>query len=89
MALPESNLRNGVILGYNVYFSEMEIGHHSLEEFNKTVFRKDPSDGITKTSIEGLKPFTWYQFKAVAFTSVGEGNRTNQFLYIQTFEDGK
>ena len=88
MALPESNKRNGIILGYNVYFSERKSGYHSLG-FNKTVLRRHRSDETTKTFIYGLKPFTWYGFEAVAFTSVGEGNRTNQFLYILTFEDGK
>ena len=89
MMIPEKDKCNGVILGYVVYFSERNYGHLPHKEYNKTVPRNDSIDGSTKATIEGLKAFMWYQFEAVAFTSGGEGNRTNQFIYILTLEDGK
>ena len=89
MMTPEKEKCNGVILGFVIYFSERNYDHLPYKEYNKTVQRNDSGDGITKATIEGLKAFTWYQFEAVAFTSAGEGNKTNHFIYILTFEDGE
>ena len=89
MKVPTKDKCNGIILGYVVYFSEKQHDYLQFTEYNKTVLRNDNVEGFTRTSIYGLKAYTWYQFETVAFTSIGEGNRTSQVLYILTFEDGK
>ena len=89
MMPPNAEISNGIITGYVIYISEKTNGELTFEEFNYTVPRNDEIAGFTKASIRGLKPFTWYQFEMVAYTIVGEGNRTHEFHYIQTFEDGE
>ena len=86
MRRPLFGHRNGVIEGYVVYYSEKSSDTVPSNEMQMTAKRGDKT--YTTAFIRGLKPFSLYQFEVVAYTSAGEGNRTYQFVYIQTFEDG-
>ena len=86
MRRPAQDFRNGVIEGYVVYYSEKSSDAVPSNEMQMTTKRGDAK--YTTAFVRGLKPFSFYQFEVVAYTSAGEGNRTYQFVYIQTFEDG-
>ena len=86
MRQPLSSLKNGITKGYVIYYSEKTSSAVPSNEMEMNVKRGD--EKYTNVLVRGLKPFSFYQFEVVAYTSAGEGNRTYQFVYIQTFEDG-
>ena len=72
---PSPDQINGVIIGYNINFTELETGvvsHLILEQ--------------TEAVIGPLHPHYTYNFTIVAFTLVGSGPTT--YVIVQTNEDG-
>ena len=82
--IPES-LRNGVILGYRIFYKPLNT---SLHKYNRAPRAVDPSavygaepgekwkevnSTTYHTDIAELKDYSWYQIRIGAFTSVGLG----------------
>lgn len=72
-------LRNGIVVGYRVYFWEQSVGQSS-----------ETNNSTTESVIllEGLEKYTVYCGQIVAYTRIGEGPRS-PVECIRTFEDGK
>lgn len=63
---PPTNAINGKLLGYRVYYYSTK----NLEQvFNRTVTKADERNA----TLTGLRKFTSYRVRVVAFTRVGEG----------------
>lgn len=63
-----SNLRNGVIKGYKIFYKS-EAEEERFEDIDDaTVFQK---------LLGGLFANTWYNISMVAYTKVGDGVRSN------------
>ena len=69
--------QNGIIRGYNVYYSEKD----QLKELRKQTTS-------TNTIITGLKPRTDYCIKVTGYTKAGESPEGNCFFF-ETSDSGK
>ena len=69
--------QNGIIRGYNVYYSESG----TIKELRKQT-------NATNTMITGLKPFTDYCIKVTGYTKAGESPKGNCF-FVKTSDSGK
>lgn len=63
---PPSNAINGKLQGYRVYYYSAK---NPAQVFNKTVTKADERN----VTLTGLRKFTTYKIRVVAFTRVGEG----------------
>ena len=70
--------QNGIIRGYNVYYSEKGT---PLKELRKQTT-------ATNTVITRLKPFTYYCIKVTGYTKAGESPEGNCF-FVKTSDSGK
>ena len=63
---PPADSRNGIITGFKLFYKETDsAGPTNTEEIN---------DGATfSKTVTGLLKYTEYEFKVLAFTSVGDG----------------
>ncbi|XP_065064502.1 uncharacterized protein LOC135690773 [Rhopilema esculentum] len=86
MEAPEKEIRNGIILGYNIYFSWKTVDGFWSNEQNRTVAKDDYENGHTVTRFKNLLYFTKYKFEIVAFTSAGAGNRSGIYYFNVTGE---
>ena len=78
---PTADSRNGIITGFKLFYKEKgSAGPTNTEQIN---------DGATLSkTVTGLLKYTEYEFKVLAFTSVGDG--PNSSVKIErTNEDGK
>ncbi len=83
---PAPNVTNGILLGYEVFFTRFE-GDVTFPVEKITV---DKSKGnFTKELIRHLKKFTWYSIHAAAFTVKGLGPQTVVPFKRRTREDGR
>ena len=73
---PPSSEHNGVITGYNISLIDTTTGHEIyLVSHNISI------------SVDSLHPYTIYQYRIAAFTSVGLGPYSN-LVTFQTQESG-
>ena len=79
--LPPQNSRHGILTGFKLFYKYKD----SAGSF--TVLRINDGAVIT-TDVTGLKKYTEYEFKVLAFTSVGDGPTSSVKVEI-TKEDGK
>ena len=86
MRPPEKKQRNGIIIGYYVYFSWNTIEKTWSNESVTKISRNDDKDGFTSASLKDLIYSTTYKFEAIAYTSAGEAERLGQFYSIETGE---
>lgn len=63
---PPTNAINGKLLGYRVYYYSTK---NPEQVFNRTVTKADERNA----TLTGLRKFTSYRVRVVAFTRVGEG----------------
>eukprot|EP00795_Rhopilema_esculentum_P001382 gene1382-15786_t len=86
MRPPEKKQRNGIIIGYYVYFSWKTIDNSWSNESVTKISRNDDKDGFTSASLRDLVYSTTYKFEAIAYTSAGEAERLGKFYSIVTGE---
>ena len=79
--LPPENSRNGIIKGYKLYYKKKDfVGSFTMLPINdRAILTKD---------VTGLEKYTEYEFKVLAFTSIGDGPNSSVKVEI-TKEDGK
>lgn len=72
---------NGIVLGYRLFYKQAD---KAINDFsNLTV-----NSSIFDIEINGLKYYTKYELRLLAFTMVGDGN-ISEPVYCMTDEDGK
>lgn len=72
---------NGIVLGYRLFYKQAD---KAINDFsNLTV-----NSSIFDIEINGLKFYTKYELRLLAFTMVGDGN-ISEPVYCMTDEDGK
>jgi len=72
---------NGIVLGYCLFYKQAD---KAINDFsNLTV-----NSSIFDIEINGLKFYTKYELRLLAFTMVGDGN-ISEPVYCMTDEDGK
>ena len=67
----DSNLRNGVIKGYKIFYMSETEEEHFVDIDDATVFQK---------LLGGLFANTWYNVSMVAYTNVGDGVRSDYMM---------
>ena len=82
---------NGVIFRYELYKRLLRAHSDSNGEI---VYSSSPSanpgaDNLRNTTITGLVPFTWYEFRVVTFTSQVGGDTASNWTSQRTAEAGK
>ena len=79
--LPPVNAQNGIIQGFKLFYKKKgSSGSQTKELIN--------NKAVLTTDVTGLAKFTDYEFKVLAFTSVGDG--PNSTVKSETTkEDGK
>ena len=79
--LPPADSRNGIIKGFKLFYKkEGSSGSANIELINN-------GNTLTKT-VTGLLIYTEYEFRVLAFTSVGDGPKSST-LTERTNEGGK
>lgn len=76
-SLPPLTERNGIIIGYNISIEDTLAS-------GSTIILSTPFSNIT---IYSLEPFTTYQYRIAAYTSVGLGPYSDQ-MFFRTLESG-
>lgn len=72
---------NGIVLGYRLFYKQAD---KAINDFsNLTV-----NSSIFDIETNGLKFYTKYELRLLAFTMVGDGN-ISEPVYCMTDEDGK
>ena len=76
LTLPSKEIRNGIIIGYNIMYSRVD----QIREYTKQ------TTGITQIhDITHLDEYTMYKFRAAASTSVVTGVYS-EYVYVRTME---
>ena len=88
LSRPEDDLMNGIIRGYQVFYTECDefgnrIGNETMIDF------ECGNESNTLGEIKHLKQYTWYTLKARSYTSIGNGPNTSHVQIIRTLEDGE
>ena len=79
--LPPAEDRNGIITGFKLYYKKKGSSGSS------TQIAINSGSTLTKV-VTGLDEYTEYEFKVLAFTSVGDGPKSS-VESERTIEDGK
>ena len=79
--LPPPDSRNGIVKGFRLFYKKKGAAGSSENEI--TV-----DESVRTEVVSGLKKYTEYEFQALAFTSAGNGPRS-QIKAERTEEDGK
>ena len=79
--LPPADSRNGIITGFKLFYRKKDsVGLATTVIFNNATIRT--------RDVTGLEKYTEYEFRVLAFTTVGDGPKSS--LHIErTTEDGK
>ena len=79
--MPPEDSRNGIITGFKLFYKEKGSGSP------KTVMTISSGSTLT-TDVSGLHKYTEYNFQVLAFTSTGDGPKSDEKT-VRTLEDGK
>ena len=79
--MPPEDSRNGIITGFKLFYKEKGSGE------SQTVLTISSGSNLT-TDVSGLDKYTEYNFQVLAFTSVGDGPKSDEKT-VRTLEDGK
>ena len=79
--LPPADSRNGIIAGFKLFYRKKDsVGLETTVIFNNATIRT--------RDVTGLEKYTEYEFRVLAFTSVGDGPKSSVHIE-RTKEDGK
>ena len=79
--MPPEDSRNGIITGFKLFYKEKGSGSP------QTVITISSGSTLT-TDVSGLHKYTEYNFQVLAFTSTGDGPKSDEKT-VRTLEDGK
>ena len=79
--MPPEDSRNGIITGFKLFYKKKGSGEA------QTVLTISSGSTLT-TDVSGLDKYTEYNFQVLAFTSVGDGPKSDEKT-VRTLEDGK